>query len=307
MTSPAGDAEVAIQRIIATLTATTQPGVVVDSPPGAGKSTLVVRSSTLLAAGGEPVMVVAQTNSQVDDLVVRIAQRAPTLCIGRLSRADYTPSAGVRRSNVRVSSDIRTLADCTIIVGTASKWVWVSEGRWPWAIIDEAYQMRSDLLLRIAARFERILFVGDPGQLDPFSTVETDRWAGVPWDPMQSAVAVLLRNNPDIPQHRLPVSWRLPPSAAPVVQRAFYPFTVFASGTVPEQRSVHLPVAGVGAVAVDEVIDLAGRTGWGFYELPARNTIRTDAEAVTATAAIATRLLQRGTETVCEDSPGGRR
>jgi hypothetical protein len=307
MTSPGEDAEAAIQQITAAFTTTTERGVVVDSPPGAGKSTLVVRTSTLLAADAEPVMVVAQTNAQVDDLVVRIARRAPGLPVGRLSRADYIPGPAVRQSNVRISSDIRALADCTIVVGTASKWVWVTEGRWPWAIIDEAYQMRSDLLLRIMARFEKTLFVGDPGQLDPFSTVETNRWAGVPWDPMQSAVAVLLRNNSGIRPHRLPVSWRLPPSAAPVVQRAFYPFTGFAAGTVPGQRSMQVPVAGVGAAAVDDVIDLASRTGWGFYELPARNTIRTDAEAVTATATIATRLLQRGTETVCEDSPGGRR
>jgi hypothetical protein len=307
MTSPAADADAAIQRIITTFTTTAQPGAVVDSPPGAGKSTLVVTASTRLATSAEPVMVVAQTNSQVDDLVVRIAQRAPTLSIGRLSRNDYRPGTAVQRANVRVSHDIRALADCRIIVGTASKWVWVTEGRWPWAIIDEAYQMRSDLLLRIAARFERILFVGDPGQLDPFSTVETDRWAGVPWDPMQSAVAVLLRNNPRIPQDRLPVSWRLPASAAPVVQRAFYPFDSFRAGTVAGQRTVHVPVAGVGSAAVDDVIDHAGQTGWGFYELPSRNTIRTDTDAVTATAAIATRLLQRGTETVCEESPGGRR
>ncbi len=39
------------------------------------------------------------------------------------------------------------------------------------AIVDEAYQMRSDALLRVAGLFERALFVGDPGQLDPFSIV----------------------------------------------------------------------------------------------------------------------------------------
>ena len=43
--------------------------------------------------------------------------------------------------------------------------------------------MRSDTLLRVAGRFERALFVGDPGQLDPFSTVEGDRWAGLSLGP----------------------------------------------------------------------------------------------------------------------------
>jgi hypothetical protein len=106
--------------------------------------------------------------------------------------------------------------------------------------VDEAYQMRSDLLLRVAGLFERGLFVGDPGQLDPFSAVQTERWTGLSWDPMQSAVAVLLRHNPDVPVHTLPVSWRLPASAAPVVAEAFYPFTGFRAATGPEQRRLEL-------------------------------------------------------------------
>ena len=104
-----------------------------------------------------------------------------------------------------------------VIIGTAAKWATVTEHTWPWAIVDEAVQMRSDMLLRIAGRFDRALFVGDPGQLDPFSTVDIDRWIGLTWDPMQSAVAVLLRHNPTLPVYRLPVSWRLPSSAVPVV------------------------------------------------------------------------------------------
>ena len=51
----------------------TARGVVVDSPPGAGKSTLVVRAARELAAAGEPLMIVAQTNAQVDDLADRLA------------------------------------------------------------------------------------------------------------------------------------------------------------------------------------------------------------------------------------------
>jgi len=53
------------------------------------------------------------------------------------------------------------LGEAQIIVSTAAKWSTLRDGSWPWAIIDEAYQMRSDALLRIAGRFERTLFVGD--------------------------------------------------------------------------------------------------------------------------------------------------
>lgn len=84
----------------------TARGVVVDSPPGAGKSTLVVRAALELAEAGRPLMVVAQTNAQVDDLVVRLAVKNPELPVGGSTAATPTrttrcstscPASGSRR------------------------------------------------------------------------------------------------------------------------------------------------------------------------------------------------------------------
>ena len=205
-----------------------QRGIIVDSPPGAGKSTLVVQAAATLAAGGETCIVVAQTNNQVDDLAARLAGHDPGLRIGRLSATDYAASPGLLAiPGVSVATSVDDLPAADVILATAAKWATVRDRRWAWAIVDEAYQMRSDMLLLIADRFDRAVFVGDPGQLDPFSVIETTRWLGLPWDPMQSAVAVVLAHNPDLPVHRLPVSWRLPVSAAGIVSGAFYPFTGF--------------------------------------------------------------------------------
>ncbi|MGW2149314.1 AAA family ATPase [Nonomuraea bangladeshensis] len=269
-------------------------GVVVDSPPGAGKSTLVVRAAAHLAATGEPLMIVAQTNEQVDDLVVRICDKHPHLTVGRLSAGAYAPPQRLLElSGVRVGTRVQDLGDPDIVIATADKWAWIGDRKWPWAIVDEAYQMRSDKLLRIAGLFERALFVGDPGQLDPFSIVDGDRWSGLSWDPLQSAVSVLLRHNPDLPVHRLPVSWRLPATAAPVVSRAFYPFTGFRSGTGPGERRMELVTGGLGT-SHDRALEEAARSGWALLELPERHTVRTDGEAVRAVALLAARLLQRG-------------
>ncbi|GIJ10573.1 AAA family ATPase [Micromonospora andamanensis] len=308
MTTPHDRAEIKTAQILTAFTDGGHRGVVVDSPPGAGKSTLVGRVGTEIAAAGDPVAVVAQTNAQVDDLVVKIANRLPGLPVGRLSRDGYQPPPTVLLPNVQVASRVDDLPDCRVVVGTAAKWAQVQTARtWPWAIVDEAYQMRSDMLLLIVPLFEQMLLVGDPGQLDPFSPIDGERWAGLPWDPMQSAVAVLLRNNPHIVPHELPVTWRLPASATRLVQTAFYPFSQFAPGTHDGERATHVPTVGIRRTAVDEVIDLAAGSGWGFLELPHRNTLRTDAETVAATADVAVRLLQRGTETRCEQAPGGRR
>ncbi|SBV27706.1 AAA domain-containing protein [Micromonospora krabiensis] len=302
---PAVEAERVIAAVLADVRSGDHRGVVVDSPPGAGKSTLVVRAAVELAAADEPLIIVAQTNEQVDDLIDRLARKAPELAIGRLSAADYQPSERVRgHATVRVAAKVADLRGAAVLVGTAAKWATVTEGSWPWAIVDEAYQMRSDALLRVAGRFERALFVGDPGQLDPFSTVDTARWTGLAWDPMQSAVAVLLRHNPELPVHRLPVSWRLPASAAPLVAAAFYPFTGFRAGTGPTERALTLTTPG-GGDAADDALEMAARTGWALYALPERQTLRTDVEAAAACATLATRLVQRGAVAASEQAPNG--
>ena len=149
-------------------------GVVVDSPPGAGKSTLVVRAARELAAAGRPLMVIAQTNAQVDDLVLRLAEKDPDLPVGRLHSSDPDPydKALDDLPNVRKSAKAADLAGLDVVISTAAKWAHVKDVEpWRHAIVDEAYQMRSDALLAVAGLFERALFVGDPGQLDPFAIV----------------------------------------------------------------------------------------------------------------------------------------
>ncbi|MFF9360688.1 AAA family ATPase [Streptomyces griseoluteus] len=293
---PGAAATRATDAILADTLHGTERGVVVDSPPGAGKSTLVVRAALELAGAGRPLMVVAQTNAQVDDLVLRLAEKDPDLPVGRLhsSDTDAYDKALDALAHVRTSAKAGDLGGLPVVLSTAAKWAHVKvDEPWRHAIVDEAYQMRSDSLLAVAGLFERALFVGDPGQLDPFSTVGGDQWAGLSYDPSASAVTTLLAHNPGLPQHRLPVSWRLPASAAPLVSAAFYPYTPFRSGTGHGERRLAFAVPSDGS-GPDRVIDEAAESGWGLLELPARHTPRTDPEAVRAVAVVVRRLLDRG-------------
>ncbi|CAM5519361.1 helicase [Streptomyces tanashiensis] len=301
---PSAEAARATSAILADTLHGTARGVVVDSPPGAGKSTLVVRAALELAAAGRPLMVVAQTNAQVDDLVLRLAEKEPGLEIGRLHSNDSDPydKALDDLEHVRKSAKAGELAGVPVVLSTAAKWGHVKNVEpWAHAIVDEAYQMRSDALLAVAGLFERALFVGDPGQLDPFSVVGAEQWAGLTYDPSASAVSTLLAHNPELPQHRLPVSWRLPASAAPLVSDAFYPYTPFRSGTGHGDRKLSFGVPSDGS-GPDRVLDEAAESGWGLLELPARHTPRTDPEAVGAIALVVRRLLDRGGAAVSERS-----
>jgi hypothetical protein len=302
---PAAAAARATEAILADTLRGTARGVVVDSPPGAGKSTLVVRAARELAAAGEPLMIVAQTNAQVDDLADRLATADPELPVGRLHGSDSPPDPALRRHpSIAASTSVAELRDRPVVIATAAKWAYVKDTEpWRHAIVDEAYQMRSDALLQVAGLFERALFVGDPGQLDPFSVVGAEQWAGLSWDPSASAVVTLLAHNPDLPQHRLPVSWRLPATAAPLVSRAFYPYTPFRSGTGPGERRLAFGVKGDGG-GLDRVLDEAAESGWGLLELPPRHTPRTDPEAVRAVARLVRRLLERGGTTWSAPGPG---
>jgi hypothetical protein len=318
-------ARAVIDQVTADLLSGEHRGVIVDSPPGAGKSTLVVELAARLAETGEPVMVVAQTNEQVDDLVDRLARAhaGSGLTIGRLSASGYVPTERVVRhlggpdavdDCVTVAGKVADLRSPAVTVATAAKWARIGDAPWPeggwrWAILDEAYQMRSDGLLAIAPRFANgtALFVGDPGQLDPFATIDGDRWAGSAWDPTDSAVAVVRAHNPGLPVYRLPYSWRLPATAAPLVCAAFYPFTPFEAGSAAADRAMKLPGGpGMGADQVDQALDLIAETGWALYELPAKHTVRTDAEALTACARLAARLVRREATVFDPGYAGGR-
>ncbi|WP_436786951.1 AAA family ATPase [Yinghuangia sp. YIM S10712] len=295
---PALAAALVTDAVLADLASGRHRGVVVDSPPGAGKSTLVVKAAAEIAGRGDRLMIVAQTNNQVDDLLVRLADDYPHLVLGRLSAADYRPTDELAEP-VQIAGKAADLDGCEVVVATAAKWALVDDRRWAWAIVDEAYQMRSDALLLVARLFDRALFVGDPGQLDPFATVDAGQWHGLTYDPSQSAVAVLRRHNPDLPVHRLPVSWRLPATAAPLVSEAFYPFTPFRSGTELGTRAMAFE-ASRRHDPYDRVVDVAADSGWGLLELPSAFTLPSDEETVRTVAELASRVLARRGTTLSE-------
>jgi hypothetical protein len=296
----------ATRTVLERLPALTHRGLVVEAPPGAGKTTLVTHAADTLTQTSGPCVVIAQTNNQVDHLVRRLAQHHPRLRTARLTGAEHrAPDELQTHPRIHISTRIEDLErSADVIVGTAMKWATVTDRRWPWAVIDEAYQMRSDTLLRTARLFDQALFVGDPGQLDPFSSVTTDRFTNLTHDPTNSAVTVLLANNPDLPVHLLPVSWRLPPSATPLISDAFYS-TPFHAGSNEADRTLKLSIAGL-RTPTDQAIENAARTGWALYELPARISYQLDDEALHATLDIAERLLVRGTTATCEKNPEGR-
>ena len=258
--------------------------IVVDSPPGAGKSTLVRQLTRRLAADGARIPVVVQTNDQADDLVgglVReLAEAGLPIEVGRLHAGGWEPPPGFPRRGVRTAAKLADLSSCGVLVSTAAKWAFSPGETFELGIIDEAYQMSAAALVRIGDLFDRLLLVGDPGQLSPFTVADEHTVRSLSAWPLSTAAGVILRHHPSTPVVPLPVSWRLAPHTASVVSDAFY-VRPFRAGVTEGVRRLELPPT------AHPVLTTAAEHGWGLLELPAAYRPRTDPEVVAHLVALA--------------------
>ncbi|MEU8661455.1 AAA domain-containing protein [Actinoplanes philippinensis] len=265
--------------------------IIVNSPPGAGKSTLVRECAAHLARSGKQVPIITQTNDQADDHVQRLRTSSDTagLRIGRLHGRDYNTTR-----HQDTSPDLARLLECDIIVAPAAKWGTLNRRAVPeWqpevGIIDEGYQMSSGDLSKVAGRLPRLLVVGDPGQLSPFTTADDSTLRSAAAWPLDTAARTIQINHPGTPTVTLPVTWRLPTTTAQLISDSFYR-DKFTAGSDPQQRLLHLPL-GVVRDGYDRAIRMAASHSICLLELPDEHVAVTDPDTITAISELVARLL----------------
>lgn len=287
-------------------------GVVVSAPAGAGKSHLIADVVGRARATGRRVAVAAPTNEQAFGLVRKIAE----LCCARgtceavcfIPASDVElPAAIAGLPGVQVRRPAATARGEALIVGTLNK-LGDAFGRrdldpLDLLLIDEAFQADSSKYFAVGGLAPLHLLVGDAGQINPFTTIDDPtRWRGLPEDPLQTAVGVLLRNHPSTPVYGLPITRRLDPRAVGLA-RAFYPDLAFDAAVRPSVRELHL--AGAAAAdrqvrRVDTALDLAAETGWAHIVLPQAPVLQADPEAIDLVVRVVRRFLQRSPRVRCE-------
>uniref|UniRef100_UPI0015939A6C AAA family ATPase n=2 Tax=Mycobacterium avium TaxID=1764 RepID=UPI0015939A6C len=165
------------------------PAVLVPSPPGAGKTRLVVLLSAALAhRAGLRVGIAAQTRAQAVDIARRLGAVAEPRLIGLLwKKSGVRPDTGGCPLVFGGSGWPRCGGG--VRVATTAKWLRCEpdEAAADVLIVDEAYQATYADVGALGAMARQIVCVGDPGQIDPVVTGDVSRWAGSATGPHRPA------------------------------------------------------------------------------------------------------------------------
>ncbi|MBV9326764.1 MAG: AAA family ATPase [Chloroflexi bacterium] len=234
------------------------PAVVIASPPGAGKTRLVVHlAEQLQRRAGLRVAIAAQTRTQALDVTNRAAAIGARVALlgSRESRRplDLDPRAG-HLEGVNFLRNWRG-----IVVATTARWLWTSERDFTAdiCIVDEAWQMKYADLGGLGPLSAQIVLVGDPGQIAPVVTGDARRWRDWSAGPQRPAPQALLAAYPEsVTRLNLRQTWRLGPPTTALIQPAFYPDLPFDSARPP--RHIQLGESALPELSLQQVPVMAG-------------------------------------------------
>ena len=207
------------------------PLVIVPSPPGAGKTRLVVLLAAALAErAGMRVGVAAQTRAQAEQIARRIGAHTGRAVL-MWPRGHPLPDTG--RVPAVAGQQAGFPGDAGgVLIGTTARWQLCDPRRHmcDLMLVDEAWQATYADVAALGAFARQLLAVGDPGQIDPVVTGAVSRWESDPRGPQVPAPDALAAAHPGaVTLIRLRDTWRLGPATTRLVQPAFYPGMPFGS------------------------------------------------------------------------------
>jgi len=208
--------------------------VIVKAPPGAGKTYLLLQLLEALHKKSR-VAVACFTNAQADDICRRCAAAHRSINIIRyLSGSSPGSQSGVREES---SGRVLPTGSCVVVANTA-KWSLSKNPEFDFLLVDEAWQISWSDLMLLRKLAPRVVLIGDPGQIPPVVSIETDRWETSLAAPHRPAPEHFLSLESGINLHALPGSRRLPHDTVDLV-RNFYDFN-FGAFADPGERYIRV-------------------------------------------------------------------
>lgn len=284
----------ATRRELLEAVAAGEPMIVVKAPPGSGKTRLVLDAAAFLRGRRGRVAITAQTNSQANDICRRLAADFPFDVVRFYSSTGISPEdLGAAVDWVADKKDLP--AGPAVVVATTAKWGLIDlPEAFDWLLVDEAWQMAAADFMLLGQVAPRFVLVGDPGQIPPVVTVDTQRWATAESPPHVPAPELILSaQGLATTALALPATRRLPADSAEAVN-TFYDFE-FESWAQPGDRA--LEPASTNGDPVDAAIDLLREGSMAAVTLPTPlegPPLEEDREVAELAAHVAARLVERG-------------
>ena len=146
--------------------------VSVDSPPGAGKTALVVTVVAHLVTNAKLTVLVAMpTRAQALAAARRQILELPVTQLS-IDIRDVEPE------ELPPGYDQKPVPGARVTYTTLARAKFITRTNYDVMIVDEAYQATHALVAQASAGIPQILMVGDPGQIGPVVTIDTSVWAG---------------------------------------------------------------------------------------------------------------------------------
>jgi hypothetical protein len=216
------------------------PVVIVDSPPGGGKTEAAVTIAAHLASRAGLVVYAAfpkrmQALAFTHRLVRQLPPSQVVLQMAHVAKADLLQ--GVRETQPPKGG--------YVVVKTVASLAAASRGHWPNSgtgsaagrvlLVDEGYQVTLSDLTSAAEGFGQVVILGDPGQIGPVVTHDISLWSRSASGPHVPAPSVLRRREA-VSAYHIDGTWRLGPETVNVLAPC-YDFS-FQSRRPPRSAAV---------------------------------------------------------------------
>ena len=239
------------------------PLLLVDSPPGAGKTRLI-EDITLVAVRHAKMSlgIIAPRAEQTFDIVRRLLRLNAEIDIQILQPddrglpQDLTAVASLRPPVSKVAHLQRGVG---VVVGTAAKFYLsvldFGDNYFDALVCDEAYQLSYADFAPLFSIAQQTILVGDPGQLPPLVSTDTSYFEAAPNKIHWPVPTELRRRFPTVPVMRLPVTRRFAQDTVDFVQPSLYPELPFTSALDGSDRLLRFENSGV-IRHIDRALDM---------------------------------------------------